>query len=300
MANLTCAQTGVAGTIFISTAMGSHGPRAKYFAQPGRTQPSFSVSIGDAPAVVANSLPARAVCPMAPQVIDWVFLNKDGLLDFRRHGDTWTQPGGRRVHSTAPARAMNSVQGITRLFRHRRKPGNRHGSTGRAADKWTSTFVEGRFRNGTGVFAMSDPIRFTLDGAEVEAQPGETIWQVAQRLGVEITHLCWLPKPGYRADGNLPRRAWWEVEGERVLACSRCIRKPAANMKVHSGQRARQILAQDGVRAAGRRPARARGRTRPEFVAVAMGRPARGQRQPLPAASRPGSRPQPCRDGGAA
>ena len=27
---------------------------------------------------------------------------------------------------------------------------------------------------------MTDPIRFTLDGAEVEAQPGETIWQVAQ------------------------------------------------------------------------------------------------------------------------
>ena len=47
---------------------------------------------------------------------------------------------------------------------------------------------------------MSDPIRFTLDGAEVEAQPGETIWQVAQRLGTEIPHLCWLP------EARLPRR----------------------------------------------------------------------------------------------
>src|SRR5712675_2597700 len=79
---------------------------------------------------------------------------------------------------------------------------------------------------------MTDPIRFTLDGAEVEAQPGETIWQVAQRHGVEIPHLCWLPKPGYRADGNC-RACMVEIEGERVLAAS-CIRKPAAGMKVKS------------------------------------------------------------------
>ena len=32
--------------------------------------------------------------------------------------------------------------------------------------------------------------------------PGETIWQVANRQGIEIPHLCWLPKPGNRADGN--------------------------------------------------------------------------------------------------
>ena len=31
MANLTSAQTGIAGTILISTAMGAHGPRVKYF-----------------------------------------------------------------------------------------------------------------------------------------------------------------------------------------------------------------------------------------------------------------------------
>jgi hypothetical protein len=92
MANLTQAQTGIIGTIFISTAMGAHGPRVKYFLQPGRTQPSFSVSIGDAPTVVANSLPARTARQMAPQVTDWVLLNKDALLDFWHHGDTWTQP----------------------------------------------------------------------------------------------------------------------------------------------------------------------------------------------------------------
>jgi hypothetical protein len=44
------------------------------------------------PAVVANSLPARIVRQMAPRVIEWVLRNKEGLLDFWHHGDTWTQP----------------------------------------------------------------------------------------------------------------------------------------------------------------------------------------------------------------
>jgi hypothetical protein len=92
MANLTTDQTGVPGTIFISTAMGSHEPRVKYFLQPGRTQPSFSVAIADAPAVVANSLPLRTMRQMSPPVIDWVLRNKDALLEFWHHGDAWTQP----------------------------------------------------------------------------------------------------------------------------------------------------------------------------------------------------------------
>ena len=92
MANLTTAQTGVPGTIFISTAMGGHGPRVKYFLQPGRSQPSFSVTISDAQAVAANSLPIPVVRQMSPQVINWVSRNKDALLDFWYHGDTWTQP----------------------------------------------------------------------------------------------------------------------------------------------------------------------------------------------------------------
>ena len=92
MANLTMAQTGVPGTIFISTAMEAHGPRVKYFLQPGRTQPSLSVSVADPPVVVANSLPARTARQISPQVIEWVSRNKNALLDFWHHGDTWTQP----------------------------------------------------------------------------------------------------------------------------------------------------------------------------------------------------------------
>src|SRR5258707_13718744 len=92
MANLTSAQTGVPGTIFISTAMGGNGPRVKYFLQPGRSQPSFSVAVADVPTVVANSLPVRVVRQLSPQVVDWGSRNKDPLLDFWYRGDTWTQP----------------------------------------------------------------------------------------------------------------------------------------------------------------------------------------------------------------
>src|SRR5665811_826611 len=73
-------------------------------------------------------------------------------------------------------------------------------------------------------------VKFTLDGREVEARAGETIWQVAKRLGTDIPHLCYSPEPGYRADGNC-RACMVEIEGERVLAAS-CIRKPAPGMKV--------------------------------------------------------------------
>jgi hypothetical protein len=104
MANLTTAQTGVAGTIFISTVMGGHGPRVKYFEQPGRSQPSFSVLITDPPRVVANSLPARVFRQVSPRVIQWVALNRDALLDFWNHGDTWTDP-----QVTAFKRALKRV-----------------------------------------------------------------------------------------------------------------------------------------------------------------------------------------------
>src|ERR1700752_1218280 len=79
---------------------------------------------------------------------------------------------------------------------------------------------------------MNEPIPFVLDGTEGEAEPGETIWQVADRQGVEIPHLCWLPKPGYRADGNC-RACMVEIDGERGPAAS-AIRPPTPGMKVHS------------------------------------------------------------------
>jgi formate dehydrogenase major subunit len=78
----------------------------------------------------------------------------------------------------------------------------------------------------------AESIKFTLDGQEVEARPGETIFQVAARGGIELPHLCYAPKPGYRPDGNC-RVCMVEIEGERVLAAS-CIRTPTAGMKVRT------------------------------------------------------------------
>jgi formate dehydrogenase major subunit len=77
---------------------------------------------------------------------------------------------------------------------------------------------------------MAETIKFTLDGREVEAQPGETIWQVANREGTRIPHLCYLDEPGYRPDGNC-RACMVEIDGERVLAAS-CIRQPSEGMAV--------------------------------------------------------------------
>src|SRR4030088_1558496 len=75
-------------------------------------------------------------------------------------------------------------------------------------------------------------IQFELDGKQVEAVNGETIWQVAKRQGREIPHLCYSPEPDYRPDGNC-RACMVEIEGERVLAAS-CKRTPTVGMKVKS------------------------------------------------------------------
>src|SRR5499426_1725783 len=73
-------------------------------------------------------------------------------------------------------------------------------------------------------------IKFILDGQEVEAPEGETIFRTARRYGIKLPHLCYSPKPGYRPDGNC-RVCMVEIEGERALAAS-CIRKPTPGMKV--------------------------------------------------------------------
>jgi hypothetical protein len=88
MTNLQEKDTGIAGVVFISTIMGPHGPRVKYFLKTERHQPSFSVSIADEPEVLASSLPERDLRRTAPAVIAWVKLNHEALLRFWHEGET--------------------------------------------------------------------------------------------------------------------------------------------------------------------------------------------------------------------
>ena len=132
---------------------------------------------------------------------------------------------------------------------------------------------------------MTDTIRFTLDGREVEAAPGERSGRSPSAHGIEIPHLCWLPEPGYRADGNC-RACMVEVEGERVLAAS-CIRKPTPGMKVttaigprrHARRMVMELLLAD-------QPARADAHDDPSS-ALGLGRADGGRRQPLSRARQP-------------
>ena len=91
---------------------------------------------------------------------------------------------------------------------------------------------------------MAGKIRFVLDGREVTASGDETIWDVANRLGNEIPHLCHSAEPGYRSDGNC-RACMVEIEGERTLAAS-CIRRPSEGMVARSeterARRARRMV----------------------------------------------------------
>ena len=79
-------------------------------------------------------------------------------------------------------------------------------------------------------------ITFTLDDVTIEALPGETILQAAQRTGTDIPHLCY--QEGYRPDGNC-RACVVEIKDERALAPS-CCRVPSEGMEVAStSERAR-------------------------------------------------------------
>ncbi|MGF1551112.1 MAG: formate dehydrogenase subunit alpha [Paracoccaceae bacterium] len=87
-------------------------------------------------------------------------------------------------------------------------------------------------------------ITLTIDGREVEAMPGESVWAVAKRIGTTIPHLCHRDTPGYRADGNC-RACMVAVEGERGLVAS-CIREAKDGMVVSTtdakAERSRKLV----------------------------------------------------------
>jgi len=80
--------------------------------------------------------------------------------------------------------------------------------------------------------SLPESVTFTLDGAEISAQSGQTIWDVTKGQGFIIPHLCHRDEPGYRSDGNC-RACMVEVEGERTLVAS-CIRPVSDGMVVHT------------------------------------------------------------------
>ncbi len=88
MANLPPDWTGVLATIFISTALGQHGPRVKLYLKPGRNQPSASISIGPNPRVLASSLDQRDLNRIAPKALEWVALNHEALTNFWFEGES--------------------------------------------------------------------------------------------------------------------------------------------------------------------------------------------------------------------
>ena len=79
---------------------------------------------------------------------------------------------------------------------------------------------------------MTETVRLVLDGTEIEAEQGLTLWEVAHGRGIVIPHLCHKPAPGYRPDGNC-RACMVEVEGERTLVAS-CIREVSEGMVVRT------------------------------------------------------------------
>jgi formate dehydrogenase major subunit len=73
-------------------------------------------------------------------------------------------------------------------------------------------------------------IVFTLDGKNIHAYAGETLFKAAQRHGIDIPHLCY--KEGLRPDGNC-RACVVDIKGERTLAPS-CCRSASAGMEVRT------------------------------------------------------------------
>lgn len=90
--NLTHQDTGVTGTIFISTAQGKHGPRIKWFPdKPSRDGPCLILTLGGSRGVVAHGLGPRQARRGEAASRDWVALNEPALLDFWNNGVLWSR-----------------------------------------------------------------------------------------------------------------------------------------------------------------------------------------------------------------
>jgi len=76
----------------------------------------------------------------------------------------------------------------------------------------------------------SKPNTFFIDDREIDIREGESIFRAARRLDIKLPHLCYSPKPGYRATA-IAASAWLR---SRANACSRELH-PSARAG-HEGQ----------------------------------------------------------------
>jgi hypothetical protein len=90
MANLSTRDTGLPGTVTISTPQGSHGPRIKWFSgRPGRDGPCLIVTLADPPLLIPQGLDARDVAAGREKLVASVDLNRSALLTFWNDGLSW-------------------------------------------------------------------------------------------------------------------------------------------------------------------------------------------------------------------
>ena len=90
MANLREGDTGVPGTMYVSSAQGSHGPRTKWFPGRGGTDiPCLTITIADPPIVINHNLSERDSRRGSDPARRWTVLNAAALLTFWHVGSTW-------------------------------------------------------------------------------------------------------------------------------------------------------------------------------------------------------------------
>jgi len=87
---------------------------------------------------------------------------------------------------------------------------------------------------------MADEVSLSIDGTEVTVPAGTTVFLAAQRVGIDIPHLCYDPQLGLPPSSSC-RLCLVEVEGNSGLAAS-CSHPAASGMVVHTNtEELRQI-----------------------------------------------------------
>jgi hypothetical protein len=92
LANLLEEDTGIAGTIFISTRMAAHGPRIKWWpGRPNRDGACLVVTLEDPPRPLNSGLVAKDARRGSSEVVAWASRNRAALLDYRENGALWSR-----------------------------------------------------------------------------------------------------------------------------------------------------------------------------------------------------------------